>query len=61
MGDYNFARDGKFGYCYVGLFLLVLSMLPLYPGGLINTLQQTSSMFSKSGMADKFLRRLAGR
>ena len=30
IGDYNFARDGKFGYYYVGLFLLVLSTIYLH-------------------------------
>ena len=30
IGDYNFGRDGKFGYYYVGLFLLVLSTIYLH-------------------------------
>lgn len=30
IGDYNFARDGKFGYYYVGLFLLVASTVYLH-------------------------------
>ena len=30
LGDYNFARDGKFGYYYIGLFLLVASTFYLH-------------------------------
>ena len=30
IGDYNLARDDKFGYYYVGLFLLVLSTIYLH-------------------------------
>ncbi len=30
IGDYNFARDGKFGYYFVGLFLLLLSTVYLH-------------------------------
>ena len=30
LGDYNFARDGKFGYYYVALFLLVASTVYLH-------------------------------
>ena len=30
IGDYNFARDGKFGYYFIGLFLLVLSTIYLH-------------------------------
>jgi branched-chain amino acid transport system permease protein len=30
LGDYNFARDGKFGYYYAGLFLLVVSTIYLH-------------------------------
>ena len=40
---------------------LIILMLLFYPGGLINALQQTSSLFSKSGMAVKYIRRLVGR
>ena len=40
---------------------LIILMLLFYPGGLINALQQTSSLFSKSGMAEKYIRKLVDR